>query len=156
MSYNGIGLQTARGTGTSGHVQRNNASIKDSTHTDASGGGLYKARQLKKQQQEQKSQREQLGRAKDLQLQEHAVRRAIEVRCMELRDELEDEELDESEIETRISQLREKLERESTRDRSPTRNLKEEVKEEEDQETKIKEVNDRYEYKSRYETKRGR
>lgn len=91
MSYNGIGLKTARGSGTSGHVQTNLANRdapvkkrKVAVEIDRSGF--------------------------DDEIKDHDRRRSIAVQCMELRDKLEDEEVNEEEIERKVSELKAVLE----------------------------------------------
>ncbi|RAH70895.1 U2-type spliceosomal complex subunit CWC21 [Aspergillus aculeatinus CBS 121060] len=125
MSSN-VGLSTPRGSGTSGYVQRNAAFIKPRTtgfgqpyppvsgaNSAAGAGGGFKQR------------------VPDRQILEHDRRRAVEVKVMEFREELEEENerleeegegeaaegkgkrvLSEEEIEERCQRLRERLLRE--------------------------------------------
>ena len=95
MSSN-VGLSTPRGSGTSGYVQRNLSHLKPRENyspypTDPSS--LRKHRQRKP----------------DKQILDHDRLRNIEVKVLELRDKLEDEEVDEEEIETQTEALRKKL-----------------------------------------------
>ncbi|RAK79710.1 U2-type spliceosomal complex subunit CWC21 [Aspergillus fijiensis CBS 313.89] len=107
MSSN-VGLSTPRGSGTSGYVQRNAAFIKprstgygqpyppvSGANSAAGAGGGFKQR------------------VPDRQILEHDRRRAVEVKVMELREELEEEnERLEEDIEERCQRLRERLLRE--------------------------------------------
>lgn len=105
MSYNGIGLQTARGSGTSGYVQ---------TSLGLSDGvipGNYKKRKIisKRKEEEARLKVDEGNKYKArLEIEKHGKKRQIEVKCMELREELEDVEK-ESVIEQRIAELRCKL-----------------------------------------------
>lgn len=110
MSSNGIGLQTARGSGTTGHVQRNIASVKDHKNED-SNSGYFKRRQISKQRKikyDKRSKRSNNDEAES-EIKEHYLKRDIEVKCMELRDTLEDESEDELVILTKVNNLRAKL-----------------------------------------------
>ncbi|EGW32292.1 uncharacterized protein SPAPADRAFT_50858 [Spathaspora passalidarum NRRL Y-27907] len=114
MSYNGIGLPTARGSGTSGYVQKNLASNKKRS-------GYYESRQsqLNKTKQESKGKLiiEQINRQQAKQeILRHDDLRSIEVKCSELRDKLEDEDMDEDEIDKRVEALREKLTNDSAKE----------------------------------------
>lgn len=78
--YNGIGLNTARGSGTNGFVQRNFASIKNRKErveykTDADLARLDKA----------------LNRQPNKDILEHQWKRTIELKCVVLRDKLEEQ-----------------------------------------------------------------
>ena len=78
--YNGIGLQTPRGSGTSGYVQRNFAAIKHRREkvdykTDAELAKLDRA----------------LNKPPNKEILEHQWKRRIELKCVELQDELEDQ-----------------------------------------------------------------
>lgn len=101
MSDN-VGLSTPRGSGTSGYVQRNLAHIRPRDSgapypppRDSSGpGDIPRHRQ----------------RQPDRGILEHDRKRAVEVKVLELRDELEDAgELGDDEIEERCGALRKKL-----------------------------------------------
>ncbi|KAL9931236.1 hypothetical protein V8E36_009913 [Tilletia maclaganii] len=97
--YNGVGLQTARGSGTSGYIQRNKSAL---TYRDDYGNSDRNMRR----------DRDQSGpsiRQADKGILEHDRKRKVEVRCMELRDELEDKGLPEDEVEDQVSRLRETL-----------------------------------------------
>ncbi|ODV93470.1 hypothetical protein PACTADRAFT_5251 [Pachysolen tannophilus NRRL Y-2460] len=108
MSYNGIGLKTARGSGTNGYVQKNIGSV-------ASGGiGHYERRQLRSKDQERSYIKSKnlikINQERDENLLLHNRKRDIEVKCMQLREKLEDEdELDDEAIDMKVDALRKKL-----------------------------------------------
>lgn len=109
MSYNGIGLQTARGSGTSGYVQRNIAGGKDGQANKDEKLGHHKSRKLQQQLEQQKQRYEKSQAVKKLaktELLDHDAKRRIEIKCMELRDKLEDESEDEDVIEEEVRKLR--------------------------------------------------
>ncbi|KAL8336298.1 hypothetical protein RB601_000220 [Gaeumannomyces tritici] len=101
MSDN-VGLSTPRGSGTSGYVQRNLAHIRP---RDAAAP--YPPRDLDGLRHRQ--------RQPDKAILEHDRKREVEVKVFELRDKLEEEEVDEDEIEKRCDELRQKLLAESDR-----------------------------------------
>ncbi|OAQ68074.1 pre-mRNA splicing factor CWC21 [Pochonia chlamydosporia 170] len=94
MSEN-VGLSTPRGSGTSGYVQRNLAHLKPRDHGAPYPKDLDSLRH--KQRQPDKG------------ILEHDRKRQIEVKVFDLRDKLEEEEVDEEEIEKRCDELRDKL-----------------------------------------------
>ncbi|KHO00734.1 pre-mRNA splicing factor CWC21 [Metarhizium album ARSEF 1941] len=94
MSEN-VGLSTPRGSGTSGYVQRNLAHLKPRDHGAPYPKDLDSLRH--KQRQPDKG------------ILEHDRKRQIEVKVFDLRDRLEDEEIDEEVIDKRCDELREKL-----------------------------------------------
>lgn len=111
MSYNGIGLQTARGSGTSGYIQANLGGSKEKESGDIKSSH-YKRRKLKEQIRKREDKREVHDTNKEdakLEIYKHNRRRNIEVKCMELRDELEDNDVEENVIEKRITELRNRL-----------------------------------------------
>lgn len=78
--YNGIGLPTPRGSGTSGYVQRNFAAIKNRKEkvdykTDAELAKLDRS----------------LNKPPNKEILEHQWKRRIELKCVELQDELEEQ-----------------------------------------------------------------
>ncbi|KAJ2016206.1 RNA-splicing factor [Coemansia sp. RSA 2337] len=96
--YNGIGLNTPRGSGTSGHVVRNMSALKPG--------------QADRGRQSQQYSRDHITNAKpvDKGIIEHERRRQVEVKCLELQDELETQgTLDDTEIEERVDKLRSQL-----------------------------------------------
>ncbi|XP_045511776.1 serine/arginine repetitive matrix protein 2 isoform X11 [Pieris brassicae] len=96
--YNGIGLQTARGSGTNGYVQRNWASVrrtKDSVNyrTEEEIAKLDSASNKQPNQE----------------ILDHERKRKIEVKCTELEDKLEEQGLPKEEIAARVAAFRAKL-----------------------------------------------
>ncbi|GAA5829793.1 hypothetical protein JCM3766R1_001307 [Sporobolomyces carnicolor] len=106
MSYNGIGLSTPRGSGTSGHIQANRSNLRS-----------------RPQQQPRDAVREQqlvssLHRQPDQAILDHERKRRVEAKCFELRCNLEDEGLVEpDEIERQVDQLRSQLLAQATTER---------------------------------------
>ncbi|KAI9167461.1 Pre-mRNA-splicing factor CWC21 [Paramyrothecium foliicola] len=94
MSDN-VGLSTPRGSGTSGYVQRNLAHMKPRDY----GAPYPKDTDTLRHKQRQP----------DKAILEHDRKREVEVKVFDLRDQLEEEEVDEDEIEKRCNELREKL-----------------------------------------------
>ncbi|KAK5989168.1 Pre-mRNA-splicing factor CWC21 [Cladobotryum mycophilum] len=94
MSDN-VGLSTPRGSGTSGYVQRNLAQIKPRDYGAPYPKDLDSLRH--KQRQPDKA------------ILEHDRKREVEVKVFDLRDKLEEEEVDEDEIEKQCDELRKKL-----------------------------------------------
>ena len=78
MSYNGIGLQTPRGSGTNGYVQRSLANIRKKPQTPYSRDNDYDKPQTK-------------ARKPNPDIMEHDRKREIEVQCFELQDKLEEQ-----------------------------------------------------------------
>ena len=111
MSSN-VGLSTPRGSGTSGYVQRNLSLLKP---RDAGVGVPYSL---------DSSTRPPKTRKPDQDILNHDRLREIEVKILELREQLEDKEVDEEKIEEECGKLREKLtaelERNKNRDRDRT------------------------------------
>ncbi|KAI9293505.1 cwf21-domain-containing protein [Neoconidiobolus thromboides FSU 785] len=104
--YNGIGLNTARGSGTNGYVVKNLSNVKPRS---------------KREDSEENSNSTLLpNRKPDKEILLHEKKRKIEVECMELRVELEDEGLEEEDIDDKVDALRQKLLKEF--DRGLTKN----------------------------------
>ena len=78
--YNGIGLQTARGSGTNGYVQRNLSSVRSNKPKHATNSDET----LSKFESE-------YVREPNLEILEHYRKREIEVRCVMLEEKLIDE-----------------------------------------------------------------
>jgi hypothetical protein len=108
MSSN-VGLTTPRGSGTSGYVQRNLSLLKP---RDAGVGAPYSL-----------DNRPPKTRKPDQDILNHDRLRDVEVKVLELRDELEEQEKDEDEIEEACDKLREQLivdmQRGKARDKTP-------------------------------------
>jgi len=96
MSSN-VGLTTPRGSGTSGYVQRNLSLLKP---RDTGVGAPYSL---------DSSARGPKTRKPDQEILNHDRLRDIEVKVLELREKLEDDEVDEDKIEDECDKLREKL-----------------------------------------------
>lgn len=75
--YNGIGLQTPRGSGTNGHVQRNWAIVRKNKDKVT-----YKTEDAKL---------DQLNKQPNKEILDHVRKRKVEVKCAELADILEDQ-----------------------------------------------------------------
>ncbi|GMF54057.1 unnamed protein product [[Candida] boidinii] len=95
MSYNGIGLKSARGSGTNGYVQRNLSNIKEKYDTDGAQNKQYQRRkQLKSYSDKKYDKNDKLIRSSNslkLELYDHQMKRELELKVMEYRDKLEDE-----------------------------------------------------------------
>ncbi|KAJ1844087.1 RNA-splicing factor [Coemansia sp. RSA 2703] len=96
--YNGIGLNTPRGSGTSGHVVRNASALRPGQ----SGGANRKGERYL---------RDAAPKSKhvDQGIIEHERKRQIEVKCLELQDKLEEKGLSEDEIEEQVDMYRQQL-----------------------------------------------
>jgi hypothetical protein len=93
--YNGVGVRTARGTGTSGHVSRNVGALRPRRDD---------IRRLKELREHQ-------GAPRDIDpaiIQHNALRR-IEVELVQFRDQLEDDGISESEVESLVALKRAEL-----------------------------------------------
>ncbi|KND92171.1 Pre-mRNA-splicing factor CWC21 [Tolypocladium ophioglossoides CBS 100239] len=112
MSDN-VGLSTPRGSGTSGYVQRNLAQVRPRDYGAPYPKDLDSLRHNQRQP--------------DKGILEHDRRRQIEVKVFDLRDQLEEEEVDEEEIDRRCDELRKKLtaESQSGKGNGPRRTIKE-------------------------------
>ena len=79
--YNGIGLQTARGSGTNGFVQKNAAFIRQ------------RKERVDYYREEEDSEKleKRLRKEPNKELMEHQWKRKIEVQCVELSDKLEEQ-----------------------------------------------------------------
>ncbi|GAA5987983.1 hypothetical protein JCM5350_007846 [Sporobolomyces pararoseus] len=98
MSYNGIGLSTPRGSGTSGHIQANRSNLRSRPQFDKQGSSDFR------------SNNQQQHRAPDQSILDHERKRRIESKCFELQVQLEDEGLLSTEqIEQKVDQLRQEL-----------------------------------------------
>ena len=93
--YNGVGVQTARGTGTSGHVSRNLGALRPVR---------YEVKKMKEQREKQSAARE-----ADPGIVHHNALRQIEVQLVGLRDQLEEDGLSEEEIDAQIAIRRNEL-----------------------------------------------
>ncbi|RPB05883.1 cwf21-domain-containing protein [Choiromyces venosus 120613-1] len=97
MSSN-VGLSTPRGSGTSGYVQRNLSHLKPRDYPPPSSSSSATS-----------TNREYWQRQPDEEILEHHRKRGVEVKCLEFRDKLEDEGVDEDEIDERVEVYRKEL-----------------------------------------------
>ncbi|KAJ1960586.1 RNA-splicing factor [Dipsacomyces acuminosporus] len=95
--YNGIGLTTPRGSGTSGHVVRNKSALKPSQRDRTQSNRRYER------------EKPLAPRPVDSGILEHERKRQVEVKCLELQDELESQGLDDDQIEERVEAFRQNL-----------------------------------------------
>lgn len=106
MSYNGVGLSTPRGSATSGYIQTNIANRA----LNATGEFAYNRDSDEAEKISQKRlQREAANQTADVEILEHRRKRKVEVACMELQDELEEQGLGEDEIDEKVENLRRQL-----------------------------------------------
>ncbi|CAI4387850.1 ALI_HP2_G0033100.mRNA.1.CDS.1 [Saccharomyces cerevisiae] len=106
MSYNGIGLKSAKGSSTSGHVQRSLASNNRRRPQGSQQQRQQRQNAIKKASHDKASR----PLAVQKQIETHMEKREIEVQVSELRDRLEEEEtLSEEQIDKKCEALRAKL-----------------------------------------------
>ena len=92
MSYNNIGLQTARGSGTNGYVQRNFATIRPKRDPLQSCVSTPVLRCADGRRERDESRRSEYSEKKpNAELLEHERKRNIELKCVELQDEMEEQ-----------------------------------------------------------------
>ncbi|PAV87918.1 hypothetical protein WR25_03695 [Diploscapter pachys] len=96
--YNGIGLQTARGTGTNGYVQANLSSLLMSRQKIEYNG----EEDLKRLEAE-------VNRQPNAELLLHQKKRAVEIKCMEFELLMEEKGFDQEEIDAKVSDYRKLL-----------------------------------------------
>lgn len=104
--YNGIGLKTVRGTATSGYVQRNLGA------NQTFEGRAQRRQRLAYEENESKARFDRTNiatRKVDPKIVEHEKKRAIEVKCMELRVKLEENNASLQDIDKQVTQLRNEL-----------------------------------------------
>ncbi|KAL1405761.1 Serine/arginine repetitive matrix protein 2 [Vanrija albida] len=109
MSYNNVGLSTARGSGTNGYIVRNTGSVK--VRDGPPNGGFAGYQRYDDYLND--IAKPMVHRAPDAGILEHERKRQVEIKCLELRDEMEDAGADEGDIEDAVSALREKLSHET-------------------------------------------
>ncbi|KAI9026607.1 hypothetical protein CLU79DRAFT_742559 [Phycomyces nitens] len=125
--YNGIGLSTPRGSGTNGYVVRNLSFVRPppTDRNDRSSSHDFKAPLPEIRQPNQE-------------ILLHDRKRKVEVQCMELQIELEDEGLSEDVIEEKVQELRTRLNKNI--DKILPRNAKDLMEHETHQRTAAKEI----------------
>jgi hypothetical protein len=111
MSSN-VGLTTPRGSGTSGYVQRNLSHLKPRDQDRRTGPPQNSEAPTHTQRQP------------DPAILEHERKRRVEAKIFELRDQLEEEGVDEDEIEERADKLRTELEKANEGSKVDVRGLK--------------------------------
>ena len=106
--YNGVGLTTTRGSGSSGHVQTNKFNFRRRDH-----GGQRRNAESNPTTRSSKANEDIL---------DHERKRKIELEVFKLRDDLEEEgKLSEEQIEEQVAQLRAKLESEAAKNKGNDR-----------------------------------
>lgn len=99
--YNGIGLQTARGSGTNGYVQRNLSAI------------ITKKRKIDYQNdRDNLIEKPFINRPLNNDIAEHKRKREIENKCLEYEERLKDRGLNDDEIQIRLKSYRERIQNE--------------------------------------------
>ncbi|BGP31925.1 RNA-splicing factor [Rhodotorula toruloides] len=94
MSYNGVGLSTPRGSGTSGHIQANRSHLRPRQQPREAAHDFKDSF---------------AHRPPDQGILDHERKRRVEAQCFELQVSLEDDGIEADEIERQVSTLREKL-----------------------------------------------
>ncbi|BGP07919.1 RNA-splicing factor [Rhodotorula toruloides] len=94
MSYNGVGLSTPRGSGTSGHIQANRSHLRPRQQPREAAPDFKDSF---------------AHRPPDQGILDHERKRRVEAQCFELQVSLEDDGVEADEIERQVSTLREKL-----------------------------------------------
>lgn len=108
MSYNGVGLKTARGSGTSGHVTKNLASLGDKLAFEESK--LKRKNAAKKDQSGINDEQKQMVRNQlQADLISHDDMRKIEIKCIEYQEDLEDEEEDPEAVKEKVKEFKQSL-----------------------------------------------
>ncbi|KRZ70505.1 Serine/arginine repetitive matrix protein 2, partial [Trichinella papuae] len=117
IMYNGIGLQTARGSGTSGYVQKNLAHVV-----------VSKDKQLYRNEDDIKRMESKVTRKPNKELILHERKRKIELKCLEMQDLMTEQNYPEEEIQEKVDKyralLRKKLEEEGDVDDDEVANEK--------------------------------
>ncbi|BGP24506.1 RNA-splicing factor [Rhodotorula toruloides] len=94
MSYNGVGLSTPRGSGTSGHIQANRSHLRPRQQPREAAPDFKDSF---------------AHRPPDQGILDHERKRRVEAQCFELQVSLEDDGVEADEIERQVSTLRDKL-----------------------------------------------
>ena len=105
--YNGVGIPTARGTGTNGYVQKNWSHVKRKTNVD-----------YRNEQKRVDAQGPPKAKKPNAEILEHERKRKVELRIAEFEDAMEEQGYSEAEIEKETSALREKMKSEELRAKS--------------------------------------
>ena len=99
--YNGIGLTSVRGSGTNGHVTKNMAHV--SRQRTARAKSIDAEKSAVNQTQLKDPHRH------NTEILDHNRKRAVEVKCLQLREGLEEKGLPEDDIDSRVDALRSRL-----------------------------------------------
>jgi hypothetical protein len=92
--YNGIGLQTARGTGTNGYVQRNLSHVH-----------VTREKQEYKTDDDLKKIESYMNRKGNAEIIEHERKRKIELKCVEMQDLMHEQGYAEDEIQRKVDKV---------------------------------------------------
>lgn len=106
--YNGIGLTTPRGSGTNGYVTRNLSHIP-----------VSKEKVQYRTEEDIKRMDEALNRGPNLEILDHERKRKVELKCLELRVLMDDQNFEPEEIEQKVSEYRDLLIRQSQKASEP-------------------------------------
>ena len=127
MSYNGIGLKSAKGSSTSGYIQKSLADNEGSINKNylkRRNERLHKIQKLKEKEARKRLLDTAGGRKRDESITEHLNKREIELRVSELRDELEDaQEKDTSITNEYIEEACQRLRKELTEEIAETQRI---------------------------------
>jgi len=96
--YNGIGLQTVRGSGTNGYVQRNLAFVKK-----------HKERVDYKTDDELAKLDQGLNKQPNKEILDHERKRKVELKCMEMQELMEEQGYTDSEVQDKVNMFRKML-----------------------------------------------
>ncbi|XP_052261168.1 serine/arginine repetitive matrix protein 2-like [Dreissena polymorpha] len=96
--YNGIGLQTARGSGTNGYVQTNKAFVRH-----------HKDRVDYKSEEEIKKLEAQMIKQPNKEILDHERKRKVELKCMEMEELMEEQGYTKEEIDSKVALFRKML-----------------------------------------------
>lgn len=111
MSYNGIGLKSAKGSSTSGYIQRNSGDAKVDKIGESKGKHFYKRKLNEKYSNKVEKQRKISNLSMDKDIVSHEIKREIEVKVMEYRDQIEDDnsDIDDEKIDALVEKYRNQL-----------------------------------------------
>merc|ERR1712098_288933 len=98
IMYNGIGLQTVRGSGTNGYVQRNLAFVKK-----------HKERVDYKTDDELAKLDQGLNKQPNKEILDHERKRKVELKCMEMQELMEEQGYTDSEVQDKVNMFRKML-----------------------------------------------
>ena len=144
MSYNGIGLKSAKGSSTSGYIQKSLADNEGSINKNylkRRNERLHKIQKLKENEARKRLLDTASGRKRDESITEHLNKREIELRVSELRDELEDaQEKDASITNEYIEEACQRLRKELTEEIAETQRISRLYRSRKERESEVTEV----------------